>query len=544
MDLLIQQLAQELSLHPAHVEAVVTLLDEGNTIPFIARYRKEAHGSMSDDVLRELADRLNYLRNLAARREEIRKAIQTQGKLTAALSAKLNKADTLAKLEDLYRPYRPKRRTRATMAKEKGLEPLAAMLLLQQRDKVPEGLAADYVDAGKGVKTVKDALAGASDIIAECISDDADTRSLLREELQRHGRLIVRPAKEEDSVYQNYYEFDQPVNRLQGHQVLAVNRGEKEGFLKVSVELEPEPSLRRLYKKWVHGSSASAELVKTAAADAYQRLIFPALCRELRNQLMEQASESAIQTFSRNLKPLLMQPPVKGFVTLGLDPGFVNGCKAAVVDGTGKVLDTAILYPTTSKRRRADSMQRLKQLVETYHIQHAAIGNGTGGREAEQFVVEAIQQEHLPISYMVVSEAGASVYSASKLASEELGQYDVNLRSAVSIARRLQDPLAELVKIDPKSIGVGQYQHDMPAARLDAALGGVVEDCVNAVGADVNTASPAHPYRWAERHHRQKYRGLSGRTRPLPRTEGAVEGGQAGPQGVSAVRRLSAGAGE
>ena len=275
MDLLIQQLAQELSLHPAHVEAVVTLLDEGNTIPFIARYRKEAHGSMSDDVLRELADRLNYLRNLAARREEIRKAIQTQGKLTAALSAKLNKADTLAKLEDLYRPYRPKRRTRATMAKEKGLEPLAAMLLLQQRDKVPEGLAADYVDAGKGVKTVKDALAGASDIIAECISDDADTRSLLREELQRHGRLIVRPAKEEDSVYQNYYEFDQPVNRLQGHQVLAVNRGEKEGFLKVSVELEPEPSLRRLYKKWVHGSSASAELVKAAAADAYQRLDFP-----------------------------------------------------------------------------------------------------------------------------------------------------------------------------------------------------------------------------------------------------------------------------
>ena len=491
MDLLIQQLAQELSLNPTHVEAVVTLLDEGNTIPFIARYRKEAHGSMSDDVLRDLADRLNYLRNLSARREEIRKAIQTQGKLTAALSAKLNKADTLAKLEDLYRPYRPKRRTRATMAKEKGLEPLAAALLFQQKDSVPEALAVAYVDADKGVKTVKDALAGASDILAESISDDADTRNLLREELQRHGRLTVRAAQEEDSVYRNYYEFDQPVSRLQGHQVLAINRGEKEGFLKVTVELEPEPSLRLLNRKWVHGNSASTELVKAAAADAYQRLIFPALCRELRSQLTEQASEGAIQTFSRNLKPLLMQPPVKGFVTLGLDPGFVNGCKAAVVDGTGKVLDTAILYPTTSKRRRADSMQRLKQLVETHHIQHVAIGNGTGGREAEQFVVEAIQQEHLPISYMVVSEAGASVYSASKLASEELGQYDVNLRSAVSIARRMQDPLAELVKIDPKSIGVGQYQHDMPAARLDAALGGVVEDCVNAVGADVNTASPA-----------------------------------------------------
>lgn len=492
MDLLIQQLAQELSLAPHFVEAVVTLLDEGNTIPFIARYRKEAHGSMSDDVLRDLADRLQYLRNLSARREEIRKAIQAQDKLTAALSAKLDQANTLAQLDDLYRPYRPKRRTRATMAKEKGLEPLAAALLLQERDSVPETLAATYVDAEKGVNTVRDALAGASDMIAEWISDDADTRAILRERLQRHGYLTARAAKKDvDSVYRNYYEFRQPVSRVQSHQVLAINRGEKEGFLKVTVELEAEPSLQLLYRKWVRHVSPSGALVKAAGGDAYQRLIFPALCREARAQLTEQANESAIQTFAHNLKPLLMQPPVKGFVTLGLDPGFVNGCKAAVVDGTGKVLDTAILYPTTSKRRRADSMEKLKELVERYHIQHVAIGNGTGGREAEQFVVEAIQQEHLPISYMMVSEAGASVYSASKLASEELGQYDVNLRSAVSIARRLQDPLAELVKIDPKSIGVGQYQHDMPAARLDAALGGVVEDCVNAVGADVNTASPA-----------------------------------------------------
>ena len=495
MEDMIRLLAAELGQKPQHVGAVVRLLDEGNTIPFIARYRKEQHGAMDDTTLRTLAERLQYLRNLDQRREEIRRSIAAQEKLTDELDAALQAAVTLSELEDLYRPYKPKRRTRATIARERGLAPLAEQLLGQARDLPdPLTLAAGFADPARGVETPEDALAGASDIVAETVSDDAAVRKALRSLMQRQSVLRTQAAKgkeEETSVYQLYYDFRQPVPRLQGHQILAVNRGEREGFLKVTLETDRDQALICVRRCVLVPGGGAAAFLRAACEDAYDRLIAPSMERELRAALTEQANEGAIRNFALNLRPLLMQPPVKGFVTLGLDPGFVNGCKAAVVDGTGKVLDTAILYPTTSKRRRADSMQRLKQLVETYHIQHAAIGNGTGGREAEQFVVEAIQQEHLPISYMVVSEAGASVYSASKLASEELGQYDVNLRSAVSIARRLQDPLAELVKIDPKSIGVGQYQHDMPAARLDAALGGVVEDCVNAVGADVNTASPA-----------------------------------------------------
>ena len=491
MDFIVTTLAQELNLNPLHVEQVVQLLDEGNTIPFIARYRKELHGGMEDAALRTLEGRLTYLRNLAARRAEIQKAIQAQDKLTPALSAKLNQADTLAQLEDLYRPYRPKRRTRATMAKERGLEPLAEVLLAQEGSGTPEALAAPFVNGDKGVDSVQAALTGSSDIIAETISDDADTRSRLRAQLTRQGRLTARAVGAADSVYRTYYDFDQPLSRVQGHQILAINRGEKEGFLKVAVELDPEPALELLRRKWVRKNSPWGALIQAAGQDAYQRLIFPALCREARSQLTDSANEGAIQTFATNLKPLLLQPPVRGYVTLGLDPGYVNGCKAAVVDPTGKVLDTAVLYLGFTKRKHEKALQLLKELVDKHHVERAAIGNGTGGREAEELVAELIRETNVSLSYMVVSEAGASVYSVSKLASEELGQYDVNLRSAVSIARRLQDPLAELVKIDPKSIGVGQYQHDMPAARLDTALAGVVEDCVNGVGVDVNTASPA-----------------------------------------------------
>ena len=491
MDSIVKTLAQELNLEPLHVEQVVRLLDEGNTIPFIARYRKELHGGMEDTTLRTLESRLTYLRNLEARRAEIKKAIRAQDKLTPALSAKLTRANTLAQLEDLYRPYRPKRRTRATMAKERGLEPLAEVLLAQQGGGTPETLAEPFVNPDKGVDSVRAALTGASDIIAETISDDADTRSLLRDLMSRQGTLTAHAASEEDSVYCTYYDFSQPLSRVQGHQILAINRGEKEGFLKVTVELDPEPALTLLRRKWVRKDCPWAPRIQAAGEDAYQRLIFPALCREARSQLTDSASEGAIQTFAANLKPLLLQPPVRGYVTLGLDPGYVNGCKAAVVDPTGKVLDTAVLYLGFTKRKHERALQILKELVEKHHVERAAIGNGTGGREAEELVAELIRETGVPLSYMVVSEAGASVYSVSKLASEELGQYDVNLRSAVSIARRLQDPLAELVKIDPKSIGVGQYQHDMPAARLDEALAGVVEDCVNGVGVDVNTASPA-----------------------------------------------------
>ena len=492
---IIQTLAQELGKEPRHVENVVQLLDEGNTIPFIARYRKELHGAMDDTSLRTLEERLRYLRNLDERRETVKKAIDEQGKLTEELAAAIDSAKTLAEVEDLYRPYKQKRRTRATMAKEKGLEPLAQLLLAQERDcPRPEDAAREYVDPNKGVESVEDALQGAGDIIAEQISDDAAIRKSLRALLMRQGRLVSCAATEEDSVYRLYYDFTQAVSRLQGHQILAINRGEKEGMLKVSIAPEREQVLPLLRRTVVRPASGAMEFIKSACDDAYDRLIFPSLEREIRSTLTEQANEGAIGQFALNLKPLLMQPPVKGKVTMGLDPGYRMGCKVAVVDGTGKVLDTAVVYPTYGQRQKDEAIAALARLIKKYGVEHIAIGNGTASRETEQMAAELIRQVNesgANVSYMIVSEAGASVYSASKLAAEEFPQFDVNLRSAVSIARRLQDPLAELVKIDPKAIGVGQYQHDMPPKQLDEALSGVVEDCVNAVGVDINTASPS-----------------------------------------------------
>ena len=450
---------------------------------------------MDDTSLRTLEERLQYLRGLEERREAVKKSIDEQGKLTDELAAAIDSAKTLAEVEDLYRPYKQKRRTRATMAKEKGLEPLAALLFAQERDcPRPEEAARNFVDPEQGVETVEDALQGASDIIAEQISDDAAIRKSLRALISRHGQLVSRAATEDDSVYRLYYDFTQSVARLQGHQVLAINRGEKEGILKVTVALDREQALPLLRRAVVKPGSAAMEFVKSAAEDAYDRLIFPSLEREVRNQLTEQADEGAIGQFALNLKPLLMQPPVKGKVTMGLDPGYRMGCKVAVVDGTGKVLDTAVVYPTYGERQKNEAIAALATLIKKHGVEHIAIGNGTASRETEQMAVELIRQVNeggAHVSYMIVSEAGASVYSASKLAAEEFPQYDVNLRSAVSIARRLQDPLAELVKIDPKAIGVGQYQHDMPQKQLDEALNGVVEDCVNAVGVDINTASPS-----------------------------------------------------
>ena len=482
-------LARELGKPLAHVQNVIDLLDEGNTIPFIARYRKELHGSMDDTALRTLEDRLNYLRNLAQRREEVKNAIDGQGKLTQELSAAIDNAATLAEVEDLYRPYKQKRRTRATVAREKGLEPLAQLLLDQGRDcPAPEEAARDYVDPEKGVETLADALQGANDIVAELLSDDAAIRKTLRELLRRQGRLRSLAATEEDTVYRLYYDFDQPIAKLAGHQILAINRGEKEGVLTVTVLLDRELGLMTLRRAVVRPGSRAMEFIKAACEDAYDRLIYPSLEREARSDLTAAACEGAIANFGLNLKPLLMQPPVKGHVTMGLDPGYAHGCKVAVIDGTGRVLDTAVVYPTFGPRQRQEAIARLSQLVRRHGVTHIAIGNGTASRETEQMAVELIRQLG-GVSYMMVNEAGASVYSASKLAAEEFPEYDVNLRSAVSIARRMQDPLAELVKIDPKAIGVGQYQHDMPQKRLDETLSGVVEDCVNAVGVDVNTAS-------------------------------------------------------
>ena len=495
MDAIIQRIAQELDQKAEYVENVVRLLDEGNTIPFIARYRKELHGAMDDTALRTLEERLQYLRNLADRREAVKKAIEEQGKLTEELSAAIDAAQTLAEVEDLYRPYKQKRRTRATAAREKGLASLAEVLFAQGPDcPDPAAEAAKYVDPEKGVETAEDALAGASDIIAETISDDAALRKTLRSLLEREGKLCSQAAVEEDSVYRLYYDFAQPLSRLQGHQVLAINRGEKEDFLKVRVELDRDRALQTVRRHVIVPGSAAMEFVKAAAEDAYDRLIFPALEREARSALTDQADEGAIGQFALNLKPLLMQPPVKGKVTMGLDPGYRMGCKVAVVDGTGKVLDTAVVYPTHGELQEKEAIAALAKLIRKHGVEHIAIGNGTASRETEQMAVKLIHQVNeagAHVSYMIVSEAGASVYSASPLAAEEFPQYDVNLRSAVSIARRLQDPLAELVKIDPKAIGVGQYQHDMPPKRLSEALDGVVEDCVNAVGVDVNTASPS-----------------------------------------------------
>ena len=485
-----QLLAEELGCKQEYVENVVTLLDEGNTIPFIARYRKEAHGAMDDTMLRTLETRLQYLRNLQTRRDEVKSGIEAQGKLTEELSAAIDNAATLSEVEDLYRPYKQKRRTRATVAKEKGLEPLADAIFAQTMQmKSPEELAKDYVNAELGVETPEDALAGASDILAERISDDAELRKGLRALAQKKAVCESRAAKEdEDSVYRLYYTFNQPVSKLQSHQILALNRGEKEGFLKVSLDLDRASCLQLIRKGVVKPGSPAMAFIIAAAEDSFDRLLEPSMERELRTLLTDTANEAAIHNFALNLRPLLMQPPVKGFVTMGLDPGYAHGCKVAVIDATGKVLDTTVVYPTFSERKKQEAIDALKKLIDKHGVRHLAIGNGTASRETEAMAVELIHK--CPgVSYMIVNEAGASVYSASKLAAEEFPQYDVNLRSAVSIARRLQDPLAELVKIDPKAIGVGQYQHDMPEKELDSALGAVVESCVNAVGVDVNTAS-------------------------------------------------------
>ncbi len=488
MNDIVQALANELGQKQEYVANVVMLLDEGNTIPFIARYRKEMHGTMDDTTLRTLESRLNYLRNLAQRKEEVCNLIDAQGKLTQELSYAVMAASTLAEVEDIYRPYKQKRRTRATVAKEKGLEPLALAIFAQEGED-PYRLAQDYIDAEKGVESVEDAIAGASDIIAEMISDDADIRKALRQKMERQAVVqVLATDPEKDSVYRLYYDFSAPASRIQNHQILAINRGEKEEFLKVSVSLPGTEGQALICRCALKPTAKVCPVVRAAAEDAYARLIAPSAERELRAVLTDRAAESAIANFALNLKPLLMQRPVKGFVTMGLDPGYRNGCKVAVVDGTGLVLDTAVVYPTFSQRKKEEAIEILSRMIRKHDVRHIAIGNGTASRETEAMTVEMLKT--LPgVSYMIVNEAGASVYSASKLAAEEFPDYDVNLRSAVSIARRLQDPLAELVKIDPKAIGVGQYQHDMPQKRLDEALGGVVEDCVNAVGVDINTAS-------------------------------------------------------
>ena len=489
MDRITQALAGELDRPAQYVQNVIDLMDEGNTVPFIARYRKEAHGAMDDTVLRRLEERLRYLRNLEQRKQEISRLIEAQGQLTDELSGEIEKAETLSVLEDLYRPFRPKRRTRASVAKEKGLDGLAREILADP-DRDPRSLAEAYVSEEKGVADADEALAGASDVIAESVSDSPDSRRIMHALIRKTGILRAQAAKEEDSVYRQYYDFSQPVSRLQGHQVLAVNRGEKEGFLKVSLLLDRDTALREISSGMVRSGARNAAFLSAAIADGYDRLLFPSVETETRAELTETAGEGAIRNFALNLRPLLMAPPVKGSVTMGLDPGYRMGCKVAVVDPTGKVLDTAVVYPTHGEKQREACIRTLAGLIRKHGVRHIAIGNGTASRETEQMTAELLQQ--CPgVSYMVVSEAGASVYSASRLAAEEFPQYDVNLRSAVSIARRLQDPLAELVKIDPKAIGVGQYQHDMPQKKLEEALDAVVEDCVNAVGVDLNTASPS-----------------------------------------------------
>ncbi len=481
-------LAQELGQKREYIDNVIALLDEGNTIPFIARYRKEMHGAMDDTTLRELQTRLTYLRNLQTRRDEVKSSIENQGKMTEELSAAIDVAATLAEVEDLYRPYKQKRRTRGSIAREKGLEPLAKAIFAQDGSD-PATLAVAYIDPEKGVETVEEALAGASDIIAEDLSDDPVIRKDLRSLVHRRACVTSTAVDPEaDSVYRLYYDFSVPVSRLQGHQILALNRGEKEGFLKVNVVLPGNEGSALVCRAALKPGMQVSAFVRSAAEDAYERLIWPSVQREQRSDLTDTAGQGAIANFALNLKPLLMQPPVKGFVTMGLDPGYRNGCKVAVVDATGKVLDTTVVYPTFSQRKKEEAIEILGRLMRKHKVRHLAIGNGTASRETEAMAVELLRG-FPEASHMIVNEAGASVYSASKLAAEEFPEYDVNLRSAVSIARRLQDPLAELVKIDPKAIGVGQYQHDCPQKELDAALNGVVEDCVNAVGVDLNTAS-------------------------------------------------------
>ena len=488
MQSIVEILAQELGQKQQYVENVVNLIDEGNTIPFIARYRKEMHGAMDDTTLRNLETRLTYLRNLQQRRDEVKKSIENQGKLTQELSEAIDAAATMTEVEDLYRPYKQKRRTRGSIAREKGLDPLAQAIFAQDGQDIQK-LAKDFISEEKGVATAEDAIAGALDIIAEKLSDDADIRKALRELCSRRGTLVSKAADPEaDTVYKLYYDFNQPISRLLDHQILAINRGEKEDILKVTVTLPGNEGPALVCRAALKPTMQISQMAKAAAEDAYERLIFPSIQREVRNALTDRASEGAIHNFALNLKPLLMQPPVKGFVTMGLDPGYRNGCKVAVVDATGKVLATSVVYPTFNERKKQEAITTLSGLMRKFGVRHIAIGNGTASRETEAMTVELLRS-FPEASYAIVNEAGASVYSASPLAAEEFPEYDVNLRSAVSIARRLQDPLAELVKIDPKAIGVGQYQHDCPQKELDAALGGVVEDCVNAVGVDANTAS-------------------------------------------------------
>ena len=489
MDIL-KVLTEEFELKPFQVENTVKLIDEGNTIPFIARYRKEVTGSLDDQILRELSDRLSYLRNMDETREKIKKSIEEQGALTEELIEAIENAKTLTELDDIYRPYKKKRKTRASVAKEKGLEPLAELLYAQEPDcPVPLEAAETYINQELGVETAEDALQGAMDIIAEKISDDADVRKRMRFVCSAHGIISVKGAAEDIGVYEMYADYSEPVSKIPDHRILAINRGEKEDLLKVAVEFDKDKAMFIIAKTHIKEGSPATETVRLAAEDAYQRLIFPSIEREIRSELTERAATSAIKVFSTNLKQLLMQPPVKDKVTLGLDPGYRTGCKVAVVDGTGKVLDTGVIYPVPPKSKVEEAKVIVKNLVKKHGVEVFAIGNGTASHETECFAAEVIRELDTGLSYMVVSEAGASVYSASKLAAEEFPDYDVSLRSAVSIARRLQDPLAELVKIEPKAIGVGQYQHDMPQNQLNSALDGVVENCVNAVGVDLNTAS-------------------------------------------------------
>ncbi len=490
---IIQTLAQELNLKRDQVEKTVALMDEGNTIPFIARYRKEETGSLDDVVLRELEDRLTYLRNIQKRKEEVRNLITEMGKMTDEVAAAIDAAQTITEVDDIYRPFRPHRKTRASVAKERGLEPLAELILAQQDAYDPslKEQAEAYVNEEMGVKTAADALSGACDIIAEMVSDNADFRKTIRKVTFDMGTLHTKNAKDEDSVYSQYYDHAEPIAKIPDHRILAINRGEKEEFLRVSISVEKGIILNFLCGEMiVNAKSPAARWIEAAILDGYDRLIAPSIEREIRNDLFDRAGEGAIKLFADNLKHLLMQSPLKGKTVLGFDPGFINGCKTAVVDKTGKVLDTAVVYPTTKSRARIEEAARIiKRMVEKYHVDVIAIGNGTASRESELFIADTLKSVNYDCKYIIISEAGASVYSASKLAAEEFPEFDVMQRSAVSIARRLQDPLAELVKIDPKSIGVGQYQHDMKPARLDGALQGVVEDCVNAVGVDINTAS-------------------------------------------------------
>ena len=490
MDIL-KKLQEEFGITQSQAENTVRLLDEGNTVPFIARYRKEMTGSLDDQIIRQLSERLTALRNLEDRRTQVRTAIAEQGRLTDALAAKLDAAQTQTEIEDIYRPFRPKRRTRASIAKEKGLQPLADIIWGQKLIGTPEEAAKAFVDSGQGVDTVLDAINGAMDILAEQFSDDADLRKLLREETIKCGAIVSKKTKDEPSVYEMYYDYREPLKKAAGHRVLAMNRGEKEGFLSVKIEGEEEKLLQRMERRLIRRSSDTADILRWVIADSYKRLIAPSLEREIRNDLTEKAEEAAIGVFRENLRQLLLQPPISGKVVLALDPAYRTGCKIAVIDTTGKPLETTVVYPTPPQNKTAEAEKKLLALIEKYGVDLISIGNGTASRESEFFVAEMLKKTSRRVQYIIANEAGASVYSASKLGAEEFPDYDVSLRSAVSIGRRIQDPLAELVKIDPKSIGVGQYQHDMNQKRLGEALSGVVEDCVNSVGVDLNTASPA-----------------------------------------------------